>query len=169
MTRQTLTGKWLIYLMALLAVWFLEAGILRRLPYFGVFPMLLPLAAVAAAVLEGPAWGAAFGLAVGVIASVSYYGTGGGMILGLTLLGALAGLVSQYWLSQTFWGFFLSSAGALLVLDGFRVLWRLLAGVAPLPALLHVAGQEMFWSLLFSPLVYLLFRLARRRFVAFFL
>ena len=45
--------KWTIYGLALLPVWWLEVFVLNRFPVLGVFPMLLPLAGVAVAVLEG--------------------------------------------------------------------------------------------------------------------
>ena len=53
--------KWTIYGLALLPVWWLEVFVLNRFPVLGVFPMLLPLAGVAVAVLEGTLAGAGFG------------------------------------------------------------------------------------------------------------
>ncbi len=91
MTRKNYMTKWLFYFLALLPVWFLEAAVLRHMPFFGVFPMLLPLAAVAVAVLEGSVSGAGFGLAVGVLCDAAYYGTGGSMIIVISLIGAAAG------------------------------------------------------------------------------
>ena len=154
-TRKDHICKWLAYLLALLPVWFLEAAVLRRVPVLGVFPMLLPLAAVAVAVLEGAAAGAGFGLAVGVLCDVVYYGTGGFMTIGLSLLGAASGLVTQYGLRQNFWGFLLCSGGCLAALDVFRILRRFLGGVAELSPLLRVAVPEVLWSLAFTPLIYL--------------
>lgn len=163
MTRKNYIVKWLSYLLALLPVWFLEAAVLRRLPFFGAFPVLLPLAAVAVAVLEGPVSGAGFALAVGVLCGAAYYKTGAGMIIGMTLIGAGTGLVTQYGLRQNFWGFLLCSGGALIALDTLRVLRRLFLGMAPLAPLLKVAVPEVLWSLAFSPLVYILFRSVYRR------
>lgn len=163
MTRQAMILKWLIYTLALFPVWFLETAVLRRLPVFGVFPMLLPLAAVAVAVLEGAVAGAGFGLVTGLLCHTVYYGTGGSMILGVALLGACAGMVSQYGLLQNFWGYLLCCTGAVSALDLLRVIWRLLAGVAPLNVLLRVAVPEALWSLVFTPFVYLLFRAVYRR------
>ena len=53
MTRQDFLIKWGVYALALVPVWFLELFVLNRFPLFGVAPMLLPLAAVCVAVLEG--------------------------------------------------------------------------------------------------------------------
>ncbi|MBM6927418.1 hypothetical protein H6B51_16240, partial [Pseudoflavonifractor phocaeensis] len=48
MTRQDFFIKWGVYALALLPVWFCEVYLLNRYPLFGVAPMLLPLAAMAA-------------------------------------------------------------------------------------------------------------------------
>lgn len=163
MTRGAQILKWVTYTLALIPVWFLEAAVLRRVPVLGVFPVLLPLAAVAVAVLEGAVAGAGFGTAVGVLCDVAYFGTGGSMTILLALLGAAVGLVTQYGLRQNYWGYLLCSAGALAALDALRVLRRLLTGAAPLMPLLRVAVPEVLWSLAFTPIVYLLFRAVHRR------
>ncbi len=163
MTRLDFIKKWMTYGLALLPVWFLEAVVLRRLPVWGVFPVLLPLAAAAVAALEGAVAGAGFGLAVGLVCDAVYYGQAGGMTIGLTLAGAAVGLVSQYGLRQNFWGFLLCSGGVLSALNLFRVLGRLLGGTASLLPLLKVAVPEMLWSLLFTPVVYLIFMRVHRR------
>lgn len=162
MTRRDFITKWLIYALALLPVWFLEVYLLNRIKVFGVSPMLLPLAAVAVAVLEGSTAGGGFGLAVGILCD-AVYGTGGAMTLGITLLGAGAGITAQYLLRQNLVGCLLCSALALLAIDFCRVAWRLVAGVAGLPALLRVAVPEILWSLAFVPLVYVLFRWVHNR------
>ena len=63
MTTRDFCIKWLAYGLALLPVWLLELFVLSRYPFMGIKPMLLPLAAVAVAALEGPSGGAGFGLA----------------------------------------------------------------------------------------------------------
>ena len=59
MTRQDFILKWLFYALALLPVWWMDTFVLGRFPVLGVAPMLLPVAAVAVAVLEGALAGAA--------------------------------------------------------------------------------------------------------------
>ncbi len=157
MTRHDFILKWTVYAVALLPFWFLEAYVLNRLPIFGASPMLLPVAAITVAVLEGAAPGGAYGLGVGMICD-TLYGTGGVMILGLTLICVLAGLTAQYVLRQNIVGCFACSLGGLLIIDACRVLWRLIMGSAALNAMLRVAGQEIFWSLIFMPLVYAAYR-----------
>lgn len=162
MTRHDFTVKWTVFAVALLPVWFLEIFVLSRLPLFGVTPMLLPLAAVAVATLEGAAPGGAFGLAVGILCD-ALYGTGGAMTLGLTLIGVGTGLAAQYLLRQNLVGCFFCSLGALMAIDAGRILWRLVGGVAALEPMLAVAGKEILWSLVFVPPIYLLFRWVHER------
>jgi len=163
LTGQNNLFKWFTYALAMLPVWFIEAVLLRRVPLFGVFPMLLPLTAVAVAVLEGAVAGAGFGLMVGIVCDAVYFGTGGSMTLGLTLIGAGSGLVAQYGLRQNYWGFLLCSGGALTALDALRVLRRLFIGTAALVPLLRVAVPEVLWSLVFTPLIYMIFRFVHQR------
>ena len=167
MTRQDFMYKWLFYGLALLPVWWLELFVLNRFPLFGVSPMLLPLAAVAVAVLEGSAAGAGFGLAVGVLCDAVYYGGWGAMTLGLCLVGWGAGAAAQYALRQNFGGCLLCSAGALAAIDLCRVASGLLTGLGSLQALLVAAAAEVLWSLCFVCLLYPWFAWVRRRIVRF--
>ena len=163
MTRRDLIHKWAVYALALLPVWLLDAYILPRYPFFGFTPNLLPLAAVAVAVLEGAYAGTGFGMAVGLLWELGYPGGFGGLVFFLALMGTVTGAAAQYALSQTLPGCLLCSACALAVLDGLRVAAGVLNDLAPLPQLLQVAIPEFCLSLAWSPLVYLLFRAAYRR------
>lgn len=158
MTTKDFAIKWLAYALALLPVWFLETFLLSRFPLFGIKPMLLPLAAVATATLEGAAGGAGFGLAVGILMDAVVPGVPGTRTVILTMLGLGTGLLSRYWLRQDLVGCFLCSVLSLVALDLFRILARLLTGGAPLGVMLLLAGKEILWSLCFVPLVYLVFR-----------
>lgn len=158
MTREAFVFKWFWYAMAVLPVWLAEDLIFSRFPLFGVSPMLLPLAVVAVAVLEGPVAGAGFGLGVGLLWSASLGGPGPLAVAGLALAGAAAGGLAQYILKQTYAGCLLCSAGLLALLDLGRILRRLMDGTAGLGAMLAVAIPEILVSLVFVAPVYLLFR-----------
>ena len=158
MTTKDFTVKWLAYALALLPVWLLEAFVLSRYPLFGVKPMLLPLAAIAVATLEGATAGAGFGLGVGMLFDAVSAGPSGGMILALAMLGLGTGLLAQYVLRQNLVGCFLCSVLALFCMDALRIGVRLLLNVAPLEPMLNVALREIGWSLCFVPVIYLLFR-----------
>ncbi len=157
MTTKDFCIKWLAYALALLPVWFAESFLLSAIPIFGVKPMLLPLAAVAVATLEGAAGGAGFGLAVGALMDAILPGIPGVMVALMTLLGLGTGLLSRYVLRQNLFGCLLCSALTLAVIDLGRVAARLVTGAAPLSVLLSLAGREILWSMCFAPLVYGLF------------
>ena len=163
MTRRDLIHKWAVYALGLLPVWVLDAYILSRYPLWGTSPMLLPLAVAAVAVLEGAYAGTGFGLAVGLLWELAYPGGFGGLVFYLALAGMAMGAVSQYALSQSFAGCLICSAGVLGLLDLLRVARGLLVDLASLSDLLQVAAPEFFWSLAWTPLVWLLFRSIYRR------
>ncbi|MCI8870143.1 MAG: rod shape-determining protein MreD [Lawsonibacter sp.] len=163
MTRRDQMIKWLVYTLGLLPVWVLDAYILNRFPLRGVSPTLLPLAVVAAAVLEGAFAGAAFGLGVGLLWALGYPGMGGSAVLLLVLVGLISGSVTQYMLTQSFFGCLICSVGALAAQEAARLLWALFIQLAPLTVLLEVALYEFLWTLAWTPLVYLIFRLVFRK------
>lgn len=156
MTRGDLIYKWFWYSMALLVVYLCEDLLFTRVTLLGLTPMLLPLCLAAVAVFEGSVAGAGFGMAVGVLCSASWLNAGGGTILFFCLCGMVAGAAVQYGLKQNLTGCFLCSAGILVLLDALRVLSYLSQGVGLLP-LLKLAVGEIVASLLFCPVVYLLF------------
>ena len=158
MTREAFLFKWFWYAMAVVPVWLAEDLIFSRFTLFGVSPMLLPLAVVAVAVLEGPVAGAGFGLGVGLLWSASPGGVGALSVACLALAGAAAGGLAQYILKQTYAGCLLCSAGLLLLLDLGHILRRLLSAAAGLGVMLAVAVPEILVSLLFVAPIYLLFR-----------
>lgn len=163
MTTRDFLTKWTAYALALVPVWFLEAFVLSAFPFHGVKPMLLPIAAMTVATLEGAAAGAGFGLGVGLLFDAVDPGLPGVMILAFSVLGLLTGLLAQYVLRQDLIGCLLNSALALAGIDALRIGARLLMGTAPLKVMAAVAGKEIGWSLCFTPLVYLLFRWVFRR------
>lgn len=157
MTTQDFFIKWGVYGLALLPVWFCECFLLNRIPILGVIPMLLPLAAVAVAVLEGTVAGAGFGLAVGILCDAVYFGTNGAMTIGICVAGMLAGALAQNLLRQNLLGCLLCSLLALAAIDGVRILVRLLLGKGELGAMLALAGREILISMIFVFPVYALF------------
>lgn len=163
MTTQDFIIKWGVYGLALLPVWFLESFLLNRIPILPVTPMLLPLAAVSVAVLEGATAGAGFGLAVGILCDAVYFGTNGAMTIGICMAGMVAGALAQFLLRQNLVGCLLCSLLALTAIDAVRILFRLLRGSGGLGAMLNLAWQEILLSLLFVFPVYALFLWVYRR------
>ena len=163
MTRQDFLIKWGVYALALLPVWFCEVYILNRIPVLGVIPMLLPLAAVCVAVLEGATAGAGFGLFVGMLCDAVYFNADGAMTVVVCLIGVGAGALAQYLLRQNLLGCLLCSLLALAAMDGVRILTRLFWGDWELGAMLSLAGREILLSLIFVFPVYALFLWVYRR------
>jgi len=163
MTRRDLIKKWLTYGLGLLPVWLLDAYILPRYPVLGVSPILLPLAVSVVAVLEGAYAGTGFGLTVGLLWELAYPGGFGALVITMAVAGMVFGAVSQYALSQSFPTYFICTGGLLLFLDGLRIFRGLLTHTATLSAMLQVAVPEILITLLWSPLVWLLFRRIYRK------
>ena len=163
MTTRDQVHKWFFYALGLFLVWVLDAYVLNRITFFGIIPMLLPLAVVSVAVLEGAYAGAGFGLAVGLLWELAYPGGFGGLVFGMTLAGMVVGAASQYVLSQNFFSCLLCSAVVLGALDSLQVLWALFIQLDTLDVLLQVAVPEVLLSLCWTPLVYILFRLIFNR------
>lgn len=147
-----------MYVLGLLPIFILGLYILPWFPVFGTVPALLPVAAITVAVLEGPIAGAGFGLFVGILSDAFIPGLPGAMTLGLTLLSIAAGAAARYGVRQDLAGCLLCSLSALVFINLVRILRAVFSGWAALPALLAVAGQEILWSLVFSPLIYVIFR-----------
>lgn len=151
--------KWLIYALGGLVVWIAEMLFLNRLPIFGVIPVLLPLAAVAAGLLEGALPGAVFGLCLGVFADAVYPGLPGGMTLGLCLMGWLTGVMSQYRVRQNLLGYLICATAAMTALEFSRSLSAALSHLGALSDILSLAGRELACSLLYAVPIYFLFKL----------
>lgn len=163
MTRRDQIHKWFFYALALIPVWLVDEFILNRIPLFGIIPMLLPLAVVSVAVLEGSVAGAGFGMAVGLLWELAYPGGSGILVFGMTVAGMLTGSIAQYALSQSFVSCLLCSAGVLGMIDAARILRALFVQMETLDVLLQVAASEILVSLCFTPVIYLLFRMVFRR------
>ena len=162
MTGRDLFQKWLTYSLLLLPILFLERLVFPHIPLFPVLPVLLPFAAVMIGMLEGTEAGVSFGLFVGLLCDICYY-HGASLVFFVPLLGLYAGILSRHGLHQSLWGALFCFATSLMLIDITRILPLLLSGKASLAALLRVAGPELLLSLLFSPLVYVLYRLAYRK------
>ena len=162
MTRQDYIKKWFSYGVTLVLVAVLQGLVFTRLRAFGLIPMLLPLALVALATLEGPVSGAGFGIAVGIVSM--YVDGGSAWVIVLACLGGLAvGLIARYVLRQDFIGHLICSVGLLVLRMAWCVIPRWIEGVAELSVLLRVGIGELLWTLMFTPVIYLMFRFVYRR------
>lgn len=157
MTRRDFLIKWLVYALALIPILILTLFLFPRIPLFGTVPALLPVAAITVAVLEGPIGGAGFGLFVGILADAMIPGIPGTMTFALSFLGACAGAAARYGIHQNLVGCLICSGSSLVLINLVRVIFLFLRDFAPLGPLLLTAVGEIFWSLVFLPLVYGIF------------
>ena len=157
MTRGDFFYKWFWYAVATVPVWLLEDVIFGQVTLFGLTPVLLPLAAVAVAVLEGASGGAGFGMAMGMLCYATWAGARPIIIPGLILGGILIGSAARYGLKQTGASYLLCSGLLLLVLDVVRILLWQLNQSAPLFPMLKTTLLEILISLLFAPVIWLLY------------
>ena len=158
MTRQDFLLKWALYAVALIPLHLLEFSVFSRWDIFGAVPLLLPVAALCVALLEGPSGGAGYGLFTALVWSLSTPGSRGGVFVILTFLCFFTGLAAQRALNQNFFGALLCCLVGLGVWELFQVLGRLLNRSAGVPALLGIAAPELLVSLVFVLIVYPLFR-----------
>lgn len=157
-TRQLLMKKWLMYGFGLFPIWFLDCFVLGRYPIEGATPMLLPLTVAAVATLEGRLAGGAFGMWVGFVWETTYPGGWGGLIFVLTLFGFLAGAGVEKVLQKGFLGFFISGFGILVGVETLTILAWMLTGHGNHLELVALAGRQVALSILYTPLVYVIFR-----------
>lgn len=157
MTTQHLIHKWFIYTLGLLPIWMLDCYILCRYPVLGVTPILLPLVVSAVATMEGQISGGAFGMWVGFLWTTTYPVAPGGMIFFLTLFGFLAGKWVQFGLQKGFLGYIICTL-AILVAVEFLWIWGFLwRGYGTSMELVSMAGRQVILTLMYTPLVYVLF------------
>ena len=155
MTRGDFFYKWFWYGLAVVPVWLLEDMIFSHVSLFGVTPVLLPLTAIAVAVLEGTAGGAGFGMAMGLLCYAIWPHANPIVIPGMVLTGIAIGSAARYGLKQNFVSFFLCSAVFLMLNDLVRMILGLLNQSAPLLAMIKVSLAESLVSLLVTPLIWL--------------
>lgn len=163
MTRQDQIYKWFVYFLGLLPLWLADAYLLGRWLPAGTRPLLLLLSVTAVAVMEGAVSGAGFGLGVGLLWVFGYPNVSSAMILFLVFTGMWVGIAAQYALTQGFLGFLLCSAGSLAMLEGLRIAWGIFTRQGTAEVFLRAAGSEFLYTLIWTPLVYLIFRTVFRR------
>lgn len=157
MTRQDFWKKWLLYGLLLLFVALLQRQVFGRIRLLGVMPVLMPAAVIALASLEGAVGGGAFGIAAGVLAT-SLDGSRAWAVLLLCLCGVASGVIIRHVVSRSFPGYLLCCLGAMALREAGLVLTKWWQGVAGPLVLLRVAAPELLYTMLVSPLIYVMFR-----------
>lgn len=156
--------KWVAYAAAFLAVYFFSAGIFSRFPLGGSVPAIIPVAIAYAAALEGSFSGAVYGLCLGLFGCLAQTGTGAGMILCGTLIGAFAGGMKERKRRHLLPGCLLCVLGGLVLTELYQVLIACLFGTGRPGTLARIAFFELLYSMILAVPAWFLFRFVHRRF-----
>ncbi|MCD8382969.1 MAG: hypothetical protein LUC30_08700 [Clostridiales bacterium] len=162
--RREESSGWPARIGVLLLCFFLERCVLNRLPLWGGTPLLMPLAAAAVGFLEGSGAGAICGLGAGLASALAMGSDGTALIWFDTAVGLVCGFTLDRALGRTFPGYLLCALGTMLLWEGLQAVIHILFLGDAAVTVLALAGAEGGYSLLFAPVIYLVFRLLHDRF-----
>ncbi len=129
--------------------------VLSHIRPFGVRPLVLPAAAVAAGMFEGATWGPVFSLIMGYFADMSFVENRIFFLVLLPALSLLSAFVSQFFINRRFFAFMGISLLALLITALLQML-KTLAGDVWSTDLITVAVLQTLFSLPPAALAYVL-------------
>ena len=136
-----------VYLLAALAV---QNVLLSGVKVFGVRPLPIPVAVVAAGLFEGGVWGGVFGLFAGVFCDAVFTESRVVFTVVFSLLGFFSGLFADYSLNRRFFPYFIISFAALLVTAAVQMFRFLVFSESDPAMILTVAGLQTVLSLPFT-------------------
>ncbi|MCL1829146.1 MAG: hypothetical protein FWG32_06590 [Oscillospiraceae bacterium] len=135
-----------VYLLAALAI---QNILLSNVKVYGVHPMPIPVAVVAAGLFEGGIPGGVFGLFAGMFCDAVFTESGAVFTVLFSLIGFFSGLMADYALNRRFFTYFFISLGALIITAAAQM-FRFLVFTETDPAvLMNVAGIQAALSLPF--------------------
>lgn len=151
-----------LYVLLILAAYVFQATVFCEIPAWGAKPLLLPVAAAAAAMYGGRISGGVFGLIAGVMCDAALCRPAILFTLLLTVSGVIVGVLFETVLVRGFPSYFLCCA-ALLIISAFCQMFGLafLHGQS-IPALTATALCQTVYSLLFTVPTYWLARFIGR-------
>ena len=156
--------RWLAYAVAFLVIYFFSAGVFSRFPLHGAVPAMIPVVIAYVAVREGSVPGAAFGMCLGCFGFLAEGGISPGMVLLGAVIGMLCGLIKEARPSRLLLISLGCALGALVLTEGFHVLWLTLFDDTSRETLLHIAGYETLYSMILAVPAYPLIRFTWRKF-----
>lgn len=146
--------KIITHALMLLVLFVLQSMVFSRLRIMGASPLILPVAVVGVALLEGATWSGAFGIAAGVFCDVSYSETTVFFTVLLPVLGIVIGLLSEYFLARGLLSYLLCCVLTLAIIAFFQLFaFLVFNGVNP-QALLKTALLQTLYSLVLAVPVY---------------
>jgi dolichyl-phosphate-mannose--protein O-mannosyl transferase len=138
-----------VYLLLLVAAFFLQNIILARIPIYGVKAMVLPLFPCVVGFFSGGVWGALFGLLTGIFTDMNLERDAVLMTVLFPVFGFLSGALPMFFISRRVFSFFVIGLVA-LALTAFCQLFPYLVFYDAAPAPLFItAGLQTALSLPF--------------------
>lgn len=148
--------------LTMLLCYFFQSAVFSRLHIFGVAPLLLPLAAVAAGLLGSSGWGGAFGLLCGILCDAALGGGGLLFTVAMTVMGFFCGFLGEFVLARGFPSYLILSLAVLLI-SAFLQMFRLLVfDRVPLWPLAYMGLMQTLASAVFILPLYFCLRRALR-------
>lgn len=158
--KTLLTG--LLYALVLIVLYFFQTAVFPYLPLFGVKPLILPVAVVGVALLEGVVSGGTFGLFAGILCDVSLNQPAITCTVILTVMGLAIGILSETVLAHGFPSYVFAAACALLALSLCQMFSLFVYGGVSFLPLLGTALRQTLYSLIFTLPLYYIVRLVGR-------
>ena len=158
MVNLTKLRRAVLYLLLLMAVFFVQEIILSHVRIFGVRPMILPLSVVAIGFWAGGVWGGVFGIIAGIFADMSMNTASVLMTIVFPAIGFFSGALPMFFMSRKLSSFFFLGLGALFVtacLQMFR--FFVFSDTAIFPVLL-TGLLQILWS---TPFIFALYHPSR--------
>ncbi len=156
--------KWLLYGAATFLMLLLQGFLLQYLRIFGVMPFLYPALAAVLSMYEGAFGGTVYSLVLGVLCDLTLPGPIPCFYtLVFPVAGLCAGLLSKSWLPAGLPCALAVSVVAFALTGGFHALLLAVSGKAAWAAAASTALRETGATLLFVPVVFLLFRKVYRK------
>ena len=160
--RFKISARAILYAVLLLLVYILQAFIFARFPIFGAKPLLLPLAVVGVALLEGCIRGGTFGLFAGILCDLSMNQATVQFTLVLTGVGIVVGILSDTVLAKGFPSFALCCVLSLVFCALVQAAAPVFQYGANIFAVADTVLDQTICSLLFVLPVYFLVRFISR-------
>lgn len=156
-TKHETLIRYSLYVPVLILLYILQSAIFSRLPILGAKPLIIPIAAICIAVLEGSVRGGVLGLISGILCDISFNHPPIIFTLAMTVICLAVGLLADYVLARGFPTFLASCVVSLLVCAYIQMSGILLSG-GSFAALAVMAFKQLLYSLLFAVPIYYLMR-----------
>lgn len=154
--------KYAAYAAAVFLTYVLQSMVFTHLEILGTKPVLLPVLAVAIAVLEGSEIGAGYGLVCGIFCDLSFNQATIAFTIVLTVVGAAVGILSERLLEKGLVTCLLCSLGALIITAAVQVFGLLVYLHSHVMSLILTAIIQTVYSIIFALPIYYVCRAIHR-------